>query len=99
MNHEDFKLKMETEGDKFKVKWKGGYRGIPGAGAEGETCKSCHNCYGSEYNGKKYYKCKLVPETHGTGTDIRLKAPACEFWKKLAINSNPKMENRASGRI
>ena len=62
---------------KNKVK---GYRGMPGAGPDGETCRTCKHSYYRQYS-KRYWKCALVKETHSTTTDIRLKSPACQFWE------------------
>lgn len=51
-----------------------------GSGPAGETCRSCAHCYAVRYS-KKYYKCDLVKETRGPGSDIKLKWPACARWE------------------
>jgi hypothetical protein len=55
-----------------------GYYSTPGSGPKGETCGSCKFAVG-----RKYKKCELAKEiwTHGTGSDIRLKSPACHKWQ------------------
>lgn len=60
-----------------------GYAGVPGTGPGGETCKTCEFCAAVDYHDKRYYKCKKrLKWTHGLGTDILLKSPACQFWEK-----------------
>lgn len=48
----------------------------------GKTCKDCKHAVGLSYS-KTYYKCELVRArwTSGTGTDIRLKDPACGMFE------------------
>jgi len=60
-----------------------GYATTPGTGPEGETCKTCELCTKIEYHDKNYYKCGKVRNlwTHGTGSDIRLRSPACSQWE------------------
>lgn len=55
-----------------------GYAGIPGRGPLGETCGSCRHI---AKNGS-YFKCGLCRKnwTHGLGTDITKRTPACQFW-------------------
>lgn len=61
--------------------WKGGYARPPGTGPAGETCGSCrHFNPNGGGGGGGYFKCRLVQETFGPGTDIRKRAPACELW-------------------
>ena len=59
-----------------------GYATRPGSGPAGETCKTCHHCCQIQYT-KNFYKCALMKKhwTHGVGSDIRLKSPACRHWK------------------
>jgi len=60
-----------------------GYPRRPGTGPEDETCGTCkHACRVSIPSGRKFWKCELLNFrwTHGPGTDIRLKSPACKFW-------------------
>lgn len=54
-----------------------GYASRPGSGPAGETCRSCARK--SRVTG--YWKCSLLKPTAGPGTDIRLKSPACAYWK------------------
>jgi hypothetical protein len=54
----------------------------PGSGPEGESCKTCCHCRRVEHHDQNYFKCALVLETRGAGTDIRLKSPACSKWSK-----------------
>ncbi|WP_330178191.1 hypothetical protein [Candidatus Vondammii sp. HM_W22] len=57
------------------------YPALPGTGPEGEICKTCKHSWYHEHS-KRYWKCGLVQATHGSGTDIRIKGPACRFWEK-----------------
>ena len=57
-----------------------GYAARPGTGPADETCQSCeHYCI---LRGK-YRKCELLKWrwTHGAGTDIRARSPACRYWQ------------------
>ena len=49
----------------------------------GKTCKDCSNC---KATGKRhthnYYKCLLKGNSRGPGTDLRLKWPACIYFKE-----------------
>lgn len=47
--------------------------------AEGGTCGDCTHCYARRFD-KTYYKCDLVTETNGPGTDLRLSWPACSGY-------------------
>jgi hypothetical protein len=58
----------------------GGYAHQPGTGPEGETCRWCMHRVLHTWHDRNYYKCDLVKPTHGPGTDIRLKSPACWEW-------------------
>lgn len=65
----------------------GGYAGKPGyLGPPGETCRSCVNAVRVEIrSGSRFWKCALM-RAHWTGSygsDIRLKSPACRFWKAV----------------
>lgn len=55
----------------------------PGSGPEGETCGTCANVARVEYHGKIYRKCGVMRPhwTHGEGTDIRMRWPACGNYK------------------
>lgn len=58
-----------------------GYAAPPGTGPAGETCGSCEHIV----RGRKYRKCELIRAkwTHGPGTDILARAPACSKWATL----------------
>jgi hypothetical protein len=58
----------------------GGYAHAPGTGPLGETCRQCKHATNHPWHDRNYYKCDLVKPTHGPGTDIRLKSPACWAW-------------------
>ena len=58
-----------------------GYAAAPGTGPEGETCGTCGNRIYVQY-ANRYYKCKEGYQSSGPATDIRLKSPACHFWKE-----------------
>jgi hypothetical protein len=61
-----------------------GYAYPPGTGPAGETCKTCKFAVRIHYHDRTYYKCRKSERvwTHGPGTDIRLKSPACKLWEK-----------------
>lgn len=63
--------------------WKGGYARQPGGGPEGETCKTCEHRCRVGGGRRAYSKCGLMRAawTHGPGSDIKLKTPACALWK------------------
>ena len=62
-----------------------GYYAPPGTGPAGETCKSCKHSIGmrSYSNKKRWYKCERADKkwTHGRGSDILIKSPACSGWE------------------
>jgi hypothetical protein len=55
----------------------------PGSGPPGQTCGTCAKLYRVEYHNKAYFKCGVLRAgwTHGPGTDIRKKDPACMCWE------------------
>ena len=53
------------------------YRGRPGAGPTGKTCRDCLHLV----RHLKYLKCDLVRPTASEATDIRAKTPACQFYE------------------
>jgi hypothetical protein len=53
-----------------------------GKGPTGKYCRDCDNKRKKNYHDKTYYKCTLVGDTNGAGTDIRLKWPACFYFKE-----------------
>ncbi len=58
-----------------------------GSGPQGETCRTCKHAIRQRVHDYAYWKCGLIEQTRGTGTDIRLKWPACRQWE-------PKQEQR-----
>lgn len=60
-----------------------GYARRPGTGPAGETCRTCR--FAVKVGGGKshFYKCEIIRHrwTHGPGTDIKLRSPACEMWQ------------------
>jgi hypothetical protein len=64
-----------------------GYAAPPGTGPEGETCRTCkhytHKGGSHQCSPKRYPACGLMERfwTHGPGTDIKAKSPACKFWE------------------
>ena len=67
---------------KARAKVSKGYRYFPGSGPAGETCRTCKHILHTGNDGR-YKKCALVNFTRGPATDIKVKSPACKFWKKL----------------
>lgn len=57
------------------------YAAVPGSGPSGETCKTCRHSFARSMTSKRYWKCGLVPITHGPATDIRVGSPACSKWQ------------------
>lgn len=57
-----------------------GYAGIPGTGPENETCQTC--TFARNY--RRYWKCEKIRRlwTHGRGSDILARSPACNHWEK-----------------
>lgn len=66
-----------------EVRHKGGYPRPPGTGPAGEKCGTCKNCVPTGPWPRVFYKCKVIQFrwTHGPGTDIKKKTPACEMWQ------------------
>lgn len=54
-----------------------------GLSSERETCKTCKHLFRKEYRAGAYYKCRLLGDTNGDGTDIRLKWDACGRYEKV----------------
>jgi hypothetical protein len=51
----------------------------------GETCGSCAQLITKEMrSGVRHFKCALVGDTNGPGTDARKSWPACERWERAA---------------
>ncbi len=61
----------------------GGYARPPGTGPKGETCKTCAFCCYTGNGKRRYPKCAVIKFrwTHGPGTDIKLRSPACDMWQ------------------
>jgi hypothetical protein len=57
-----------------------GYAATPGGGPRGETCAGCKHFA----RRGRYPKCLLVKDrwTHGAGSDIKAKSPACARFEK-----------------
>ena len=72
----------EVVRSKHYVKPKG-YAGNPGAGPDGETCRTCEHRVIYGYHGRTYPKCGLVPHKHSRSNDILVSSPACQFWEKV----------------
>lgn len=62
-----------------------GHAWHPGTGPAGETCGGCEH-YTRTRSGslRTFRKCGLMQAhwTHGPGSDIRAKDPACRHWEK-----------------
>ena len=71
--------------DRFKYSERLNPKISTGKGPVGKYCKDCDNCRRKEYHNKVYYKCKLLGNSNGAGTDIRLKWPACYYFKQDTI--------------
>jgi len=69
-------------GKKRKPTQANGYAATPGTGSKGETCKTCDHHIVREFS-KRYHKCDLINWTCGTGTDIRVRSPACHRWEPI----------------
>lgn len=81
---EEIKEEKTVWSKKRKPTQANGYAAKPGTGPEGETCKTC-NHHIIRSCGKNYHKCELLGKhlTRGTGTDIRVRSPACSYWENL----------------
>jgi hypothetical protein len=69
---------------KRKGTQKRGYAAIPGTGPIGETCKTCKHYESVGGGSRSFPKCGLMRGdwTHGPGTDILARAPACRSWER-----------------
>ena len=63
---------------------KRGYAAPPGTGPAGQTCKTCRHYRSVDGGSKRFPKCDLMRAswTHGPGTDILAKAPACRLYEE-----------------
>jgi hypothetical protein len=61
-----------------------GHAAPPGSGPKGETCRTCQHYTRASYHNRVYRKCWLAKPrwTHGPGSDIRAKDPACRLWER-----------------
>lgn len=63
-----------------------GYAYHPGTGPAGETCGSCKFIE----RWRRFRKCNKYREfakwTHGPGTDVLARSPACKFWEAADAN-------------
>ena len=60
-----------------------GFARPPGTGPQGETCGTCVHCAYTGSGKRRYPKCDVIRFrwTHGPGTDILVRSPACEMWQ------------------
>ena len=60
-----------------------GYAARPGSGPQGETCGTCQHLVRVAGGNKSYRKCGFARAkwTHGPGSDIQSRAPACLMWQ------------------
>lgn len=67
-----------------RVRWASGNPMLAalGAGPDGAQCGSCVHLLRLPYHGKTYIKCRLRGITHGTGTDHRVRWPACAKYER-----------------
>lgn len=65
---------------------KRGHAARPGGGPAGETCGSCGHRVSVVGGKKTFSKCALNKRnwTHGSGSDITRKDPACALWASLS---------------
>lgn len=66
-----------------RMKWRG-HAAQPGTGPKGETCGGCEHRTFRLGGVRAYSKCGLAKGrwTHGSGSDIRLRDPACSRWQR-----------------
>lgn len=72
----------ETKRGKHYVEPKG-HAAPPGSGPAGETCGTCkHRVTVKLRSGRTFPKCGQARHkwTHGRGSDIRVRSPACRLW-------------------
>ena len=71
-----------AEGYQKKAAGAAGYYCTPGTGPAGKLCKHCRHFSRIEHHDKKYFKCAMVTETRGPGSDIRASSPACAGFQE-----------------
>lgn len=61
-----------------------------GTGPAGETCRTCRHCVRLPHSSKTFLKCGLCERqwTHGPGSDIRARWPACKFWERVKAQAS-----------
>ncbi len=66
-----------------------GYFMMPGTGPANETCRTCKHYTLVSGHSKEYRKCGRMERrwTHGPGTDILARAPACSGWESPSTSS------------
>lgn len=71
---------ISATGKKKRDETPKGYAARPGSGPAGETCKTCASACRT---GGRYWKCAVIKHnwSRSYATDIRLKSPACSYWK------------------
>lgn len=71
---------------------KRGYAAPPGTGPAGETCRVCLHYRSVNGGSKTFPKCDLMKAvwTHGPGTDILARAPACREWVARIVEETKK---------
>lgn len=57
----------------------------------GQTCGSCNHCRKNATYNRTFYKCGLMRGswTRGSGSDIRIKWPACSLWDPMPAVTDP----------
>ncbi len=77
------------------INYSKGHASPPGTGPPSETCGTCQFCITVRHHDKLYRKCGLMEQfwTHGPGTDIRRKDPACRDWEPI---DNPDEEEECN---
>jgi hypothetical protein len=48
----------------------------------GRRCRDCGHCYAKTFS-STFFKCDLVPDTGGKGSDTRATWPACVRWTPI----------------
>lgn len=71
---------------KYPAAKRRGYAYHPGTGPDGETCGSCKHIVRT----RRYRKCRKAEQiwTHGQGSDVAARSPACKYWEKPDPETN-----------
>ena len=61
-----------------------GHAAKPGTGPAGEMCGTCRHDRRVSGGNRNFHKCALLEHawSHGLGTDIKKRDPACRLWEK-----------------